>query len=61
MLLFAKMLHASMTLGQCNDGQKFGTDAISFREIQCKKMDILMFKETKSATVNIFQKLLFSF
>ena len=43
--LFAKTLQVSMTLWRCNDIQKFDADAILFREIQCKKMDILMFKQ----------------
>ena len=34
-----------MTLWRCNDeAQKLDADAILFTEIQCKKMDILMFK-----------------
>ena len=44
MLLYARTLRASMTLWGRNVVQKFDTDAISFREIQCKKRDILMFK-----------------
>ena len=44
MLLFTKTLHLSMMLWRRNDVQKFDTDAILFREIQCKKRDILMFK-----------------
>ena len=34
----------SMTLWRHNGVQKFDPDAILFREIQCKKRDILMFK-----------------
>ena len=37
------MLRTSLIWG-CNDVRKFGADAILFREIQCKKRDILMFK-----------------
>ena len=33
-----------MTLWRCNAVRKFDADAILFRETQCKKMDILMFK-----------------
>ena len=44
MLLFPKTLRASMTVWRCYDVRKFETDAILFREIQCKKRDILMFK-----------------
>ena len=33
-----------MTLLRRNDVRKFDPDAILFREIQCKKRDILMFK-----------------
>ena len=29
-----------MTLWRCNDVRKFDADAILFREIKCKKMDI---------------------
>ena len=32
-----------MTLWRHNDVRKFDADAIEFREIQCKKRDILMF------------------
>ena len=32
-----------MTLWRCYDIQKFNADAILFREIMSKKMDILMF------------------
>ena len=39
-----KTLCMSMTLWQSNDIQKFDADAFLFREIQCKKRDILMFK-----------------
>ena len=41
---FAKTLRMSMTLWRNNDIQKFDPDAILFREIQCKKMYIVMFK-----------------
>ena len=44
MLLFAKTLRASMTLWRRYDVRKFDTDANLFREILCKKTDILMFK-----------------
>ena len=44
MLSFAKTLRASMALWRRNDVRKFGADAILFREILCKKRDILMFK-----------------
>ena len=44
MLLLAKALHTSMMFWQDNEVQKFGADAILFREIKCKKMDIFMFK-----------------
>ena len=43
MLLFAKTLHTAMTLWWRYVVRKFTADAISFREIQCKKKDILMF------------------
>ena len=33
-----------MSLWRRNDVRKFDADAILFREIQCKKKDILMFK-----------------
>ena len=33
-----------MTLWQQKDVRKFDAEAILFREIQCKKRDILMFK-----------------
>ena len=33
----------AMTLWRRYDVRKYTTDAILFREIQCKKMDILMF------------------
>ena len=39
-----KMLCASMKLWWHNNIWKFDTGAILFREIQCKKRDILMFK-----------------
>ena len=42
--LFAKTLRASMTLWRRYDVRKFDTDAILFREILCKKSDIVMFK-----------------
>ena len=42
MHLFAKTLHTSMMLWRCNDVRKFETNAILFREIQCKKRDILI-------------------
>ena len=44
-VMFAKMLHTSMTLWRRNDVQKFDADAIFFREIKCKKMNISMFKQ----------------
>ena len=44
MLLFAKTLGMSITLLRRYDVQKFDADAILFREILCKKRDILMFK-----------------
>ena len=44
MLLFAKTLTASMTLWRRYDVLMFDADAILFRKILCKKMDILMFK-----------------
>ena len=34
----------SMMLWRCNDVRKFDAEAILFREMQCKKLDILMFK-----------------
>ena len=40
MLLFAKTLHMAVTMLWCS---KVKADAILFREIQCKKMDNLMF------------------
>ena len=42
MLLFAKLLHASMAFWQCNGVQKFDPTAILVRETQSKKRDILM-------------------
>ena len=44
MLLFAKTLHATMTLWRRYDVRKFDADAILFGEILCKKSDILKFK-----------------
>ena len=44
MLLLAKMLRTSMKLWRLYDVQKFDADTILFREIQCKKRDILMFR-----------------
>ena len=44
MLLFMKMLHTSMTLWRGYDVRNFDADAILFRQILCKKRDILMFK-----------------
>ena len=44
MLSFVKTLHVYMTLMQRNVVPKFDADAILFREIPCKKRDILMFK-----------------
>ena len=38
-------LPASMTLWWHHDVRKFDAEAILFWEIQCKKMDILMFKQ----------------
>ena len=38
------VVRVSMTLWRRNDVRKFDADAILFREIQCKKRDILMFK-----------------
>ena len=49
MFLFAKTSHASMTLWRRNDDRKFDADAISFREIQCKKRDILTFNDVFGA------------
>ena len=43
MLLFAKTLRMAMILWQRYDVRKLTVDAILFGEIQCKKMDILMF------------------
>ena len=43
-VLLAKTSRTSMTLLRRNDVRKFDADAILFREMQCKKMDILMFK-----------------
>ena len=40
----AKTLRESMTLLRVVTFKKFGADAILFREIQCKKRTILMFK-----------------
>ena len=45
MLLFLKTLHATMTLWQCYDIQKFDADTILFWKIQCKKRHALMFKQ----------------
>ena len=45
MFLFAKTLHTVMTLWRRYDVRKYTADAILFREIQCKKMDNLMFKQ----------------
>ena len=39
----AKTLRASMTLWRRNNVRKFDAGAILFREIQCKRMDKLMF------------------
>ena len=36
-------LRTDMTLWRCYDVRKYKTDAILFREIQCKKMENLMF------------------
>ena len=44
MLLFAKTLHATMTLWRRYDVRKFDADAILFEEILCKIRDILKFK-----------------
>ena len=43
MLLFAKTLHTAMMLWRRYDVQKFTVNTILIREIQCKKMEILMF------------------
>ena len=43
MLLFVKTLVTTMMLLRRYDVQKFTVDAILFREIQCKEMDIVMF------------------
>ena len=51
MLMFKKMLRASITLRHCYDVQKFDTDAILFREILYKKRDILMFNCVFSAVL----------
>ena len=45
MFLFAKTLRTVKTLWRRNDVRKVTADAILFREIQCKKMDNLMFKQ----------------
>ena len=44
MLMYAKTLSVSMTLWRRYDVRNFDADVILFREIQCKKRDILMFK-----------------
>ena len=41
--LFAKTLRSSMTLWRRYVFRKFDAEAILFREIQCKKRDIVMF------------------
>ena len=43
-ILFAKTLCTVMTLWPRYDFENFTADAILFREIQCKKMDNLMFE-----------------
>ena len=43
MFLFAKTLRTVMTLWRSYDVRKYIADTISFREIQCKKMDNLTF------------------
>ena len=43
--LFAKTLHTDMTLWRRYDVRKYSADAILFREIQCKKLDNLMFQQ----------------
>ena len=45
MFLFAKTLRTVMTLWQRYAVRKYTSDAILFREIQCKKMENLMFKQ----------------
>ena len=45
MFLFVKRLCTVMTLWRRYDVRKYIADAILFREIQCKKMDNLMFKQ----------------
>ena len=42
-LIVSKILCTSMTLWRRYDVWKFGADTILFREIQCKKRDILVF------------------
>ena len=44
MFLFAKTLHTVMTLCRRYDVRKYTADAILFREIQCKKMEKIMFQ-----------------
>ena len=51
MFMVAKTLRASMTLRRRYDVKKFDTNAISFREILCKKRDISMIKATSSGAV----------
>ena len=50
LLLSAKMVRTTMT-GWRYDVRKFTVDAILFREIQCKKMDILMFNSVFGANL----------
>ena len=45
MFSFAKTLRTVMTLWRRYDVRKYTADVILFREIQCKKMDNLMFKQ----------------